>query len=124
MCESPLEGSVRKGGNRARITAQLIDATTGAHLWADRFDGLLEEVFELQDQVAIGVAGVRAHPPPGRDRTGAAQATREPRRLRLVPTRASLCLHIATLRRTSGSEHFMNLSCLERDTGRTPNWFL
>jgi adenylate cyclase len=41
-----------------RITAQLIDATTGAHLWADRFDGLLEEVFELQDKVAISVAGV------------------------------------------------------------------
>jgi adenylate cyclase len=41
-----------------RITAQLIDATSGAHLWADRFDGLLEEVFELQDKVAISVAGV------------------------------------------------------------------
>jgi adenylate cyclase len=53
-----LEGSVRKGGNRVRITAQLIDATNGAHLWADRFDGLLEDVFELQDQVAISVAGV------------------------------------------------------------------
>src|SRR5262249_46425583 len=53
-----LEGSVRKGGNRVRITAQLIDATNGAHLWADRFDGLLEEVFELQDRVAISVAGV------------------------------------------------------------------
>jgi adenylate cyclase len=53
-----LEGSVRKGGNRVRITAQLIDATSGAHLWADRFDGLLEEVFELQDKVAISVAGV------------------------------------------------------------------
>jgi adenylate cyclase len=53
-----LEGSVRKGGNRVRITAQLIDATSGAHLWADRFDGLLEEVFELQDNVAISVAGV------------------------------------------------------------------
>jgi TolB-like protein/class 3 adenylate cyclase len=53
-----LEGSVRKGGNRVRITAQLIDATNGAHLWADRFDGLLEEVFELQDEVAISVAGV------------------------------------------------------------------
>jgi TolB-like protein len=53
-----LEGSVRKGGNRVRITAQLIDATTGAHLWADRFDGLLEDVFELQDKVAISVAGV------------------------------------------------------------------
>src|SRR5215831_12864141 len=43
-----LEGSLRKGGNRVRITAQLIDATNGAHLWADRFDGLLEDVFELQ----------------------------------------------------------------------------
>jgi adenylate cyclase len=53
-----LEGSVRKGGNRVRITAQLIDATNGTHLWADRFDGLLEEVFELQDKVAISVAGV------------------------------------------------------------------
>jgi adenylate cyclase len=45
-----LEGSVRKGGNRVRITAQLIDATNGAHLWADRFDGSLEDVFELQDR--------------------------------------------------------------------------
>ena len=53
-----LEGSVRKGGNRVRITAQLIDAETGAHLWADRFDGTLEDVFELQDQVATSVAGV------------------------------------------------------------------
>jgi TolB-like protein len=53
-----LEGSVRKSGNRVRITGQLIDAETGAHLWADRFDGLLEDVFELQDQVASSVAGV------------------------------------------------------------------
>ena len=53
-----LEGSVRKAGGRVRITAQLIDTTTGAHLWADRFDGSLEDVFELQDQVAISVAGV------------------------------------------------------------------
>jgi adenylate cyclase len=53
-----LEGSVRRGGNRVRITAQLIEAETGAHLWADRFDGSLEDVFELQDKVAISVAGV------------------------------------------------------------------
>jgi TolB-like protein len=53
-----LEGSVRKGGNRVRITAQLIDAANGAHLWADRFDGALEDVFELQDNVASSVAGV------------------------------------------------------------------
>src|SRR5438874_1090600 len=53
-----LEGSVRKGGDRVRITAQLIEAETGAHLWADRFDGSLEDVFDLQDQVASSVAGV------------------------------------------------------------------
>src|SRR5262245_25481937 len=53
-----LEGSVRKAGGRVRITAQLVDATTGAHLWADRFDGSLEDVFELQDKVASSVAGV------------------------------------------------------------------
>ncbi len=53
-----LEGSVRKAGQRVRITGQLIDALTGAHLWADRFDGPLEDVFELQDQVASRVAGV------------------------------------------------------------------
>jgi TolB-like protein/class 3 adenylate cyclase len=53
-----LEGSVRKGGNRVRITAQLIEALSGAHLWADRFDGSLEDVFELQDEVATSVAGV------------------------------------------------------------------
>jgi hypothetical protein len=53
-----LEGSVRRAGGRVRITAQLIDATNGAHLWADRFDGPLEDVFELQDRVASSVAGV------------------------------------------------------------------
>jgi TolB-like protein/class 3 adenylate cyclase len=55
-----LEGSVRKGGKQVRITAQLIDATNGAHLWAGRFDGSLENVFELQDEVALSVAGVIA----------------------------------------------------------------
>ena len=53
-----LEGSVRKAGNRVRITGQLIDTTTGAHLWADRFDGSLEDIFDLQDKVASSVAGV------------------------------------------------------------------
>ena len=53
-----LEGSVRKAGGRVRITAQLIDALSGTHLWADRFDGSLEDVFELQDKVASSVSGV------------------------------------------------------------------
>jgi TolB-like protein len=46
-----LEGSVRKAANRTRIVAQLIEATTAMHLWADRFEGTLEDIFELQDQV-------------------------------------------------------------------------
>jgi adenylate cyclase len=53
-----LEGSVRKAGQRVRITAQLIDAQSSTHLWADHFDGFLEDVFELQDRVANSVAGV------------------------------------------------------------------
>ena len=53
-----LEGSVRKAGSRMRITAQLIDAISGAHLWADHFDGPIEDVFELQDSVALSVAGL------------------------------------------------------------------
>ena len=53
-----LEGSVRKAGTRVRITAQLIDSLGGSHLWADRFDGSLEDVFELQERVAVSVAGV------------------------------------------------------------------
>jgi TolB-like protein len=52
-----LEGSVRKSGGRVRITGQLIDAATGAHLWADRFDGGLEDVFDLQDKITTNVVG-------------------------------------------------------------------
>jgi TolB-like protein len=55
-----LEGSVRKSSSRVRITAQLIDSATGAHLWADRFDGELEDVFDLQDQVTASVIGAIA----------------------------------------------------------------
>jgi TolB-like protein len=53
-----LEGSVRKGRQRVRIAAQLIEAATDAHLWTDHFDGSLEDVLELQDKVAISVAGI------------------------------------------------------------------
>ena len=52
-----VEGSVRKAGNRVRITAQLIDATTRVHLWSDRFEAAFDNIFELQDQVASGVVG-------------------------------------------------------------------
>ena len=52
-----LEGSVRKAGSRLRITGQLIEAETRAHLWADKFDSVLEDVFDLQDRVTMAVAG-------------------------------------------------------------------
>jgi TolB-like protein len=53
-----LEGSVRKGGDRVRVTVQLIDAIGGAQMWADRFEDTLDDVFALQDRVALSVAGV------------------------------------------------------------------
>ncbi len=55
-----LEGSVRKSGTKVRIAGQLVDASTGAHLWADRFDGGLEDIFDLQDQVTASVVGAIA----------------------------------------------------------------
>jgi adenylate cyclase len=53
-----LEGSMRKAGSRLRITAQLIDAETGAHLWADRYDGAVEDVFDLQDRITFAIVGI------------------------------------------------------------------
>jgi adenylate cyclase len=53
-----LEGGVRKGGARLRITAQLLEAETGAHLWADRYDGALEDVFDLQDKITHSIVGI------------------------------------------------------------------
>jgi TolB-like protein len=55
-----LEGSVRKAADRVRITGQLIDVATGAHLWADRFDGGLEDIFDLQDEVTASVVSAMA----------------------------------------------------------------
>jgi adenylate cyclase len=52
-----LEGSVRKAGGRVRITCQLIDAATAAHLWADRFDGTLDDIFDMQDRITASVVG-------------------------------------------------------------------
>jgi TolB-like protein/class 3 adenylate cyclase len=70
-----LEGSVRKSGSRVRITGQLIDTATGAHLWADRFDGGLEDVFDLQDQVTTNVVGAIA---PTLERAEIERAKRKP----------------------------------------------
>jgi tetratricopeptide (TPR) repeat protein len=55
-----LEGSMRKAANRVRITGQLIDATTGVHIWAERFEGALDDIFDLQDQISASVVGAIA----------------------------------------------------------------
>jgi len=70
-----LEGSVRKAGGKVRITGQLIDSETGAHLWADRFDGPLDDVFELQDRVTTSVVGAIA---PKLDQAETERAKRKP----------------------------------------------
>ncbi|MNQ34488.1 Transcriptional regulator HilA [compost metagenome] len=70
-----LEGSVRKYGNRLRITGQLIDATSGTHIWAERFEGLLDDLFELQDQITESVVGAIA---PQLERAEIERAKRKP----------------------------------------------
>jgi tetratricopeptide (TPR) repeat protein len=70
-----LEGSVRKAGGRMRITAQLIDTATGAHLWADRFEGALDDIFDLQDEVTQQVVGAIE---PELDRAEIVRASRKP----------------------------------------------
>lgn len=70
-----LEGSVRKCGNKVRITGQLIDAMSGTHIWAERFEGLLDDIFELQDQIAESVVGAIA---PQLERAEIERAKRKP----------------------------------------------
>jgi TolB-like protein len=70
-----LEGSVRKAANRVRITGQLIDAAAGTHLWAERFEGSLDDIFELQDEVAASVVGAIA---PQLERAEIERAKRKP----------------------------------------------
>ncbi|MCA1439909.1 winged helix-turn-helix domain-containing protein [Ensifer sp. IC4062] len=70
-----LEGSLRKSGNKVRITGQLIDATTGTNLWAERFEGTLDDIFELQDQIAESVVGAIA---PQLERAEIERAKRKP----------------------------------------------
>ena len=69
-----LEGSVRKSAGKVRITGQLIDATTGSHFWADKIDGSLEDIFDLQDQVTTSVVGAIA---PKRDQAEVERASRK-----------------------------------------------
>ncbi|WP_444814778.1 winged helix-turn-helix domain-containing tetratricopeptide repeat protein [Variovorax flavidus] len=70
-----LEGSVRKTSRKVRITGQLVDATTGTHLWAEHFEGMLDDIFELHDQMAEAVVGAIA---PQLERAEIERAKRKP----------------------------------------------
>ncbi|PZM12828.1 winged helix-turn-helix domain-containing tetratricopeptide repeat protein [Rhizobium tubonense] len=70
-----LEGSVRKAGSRVRMTGQLVDATSGTNLWAERFEGALDDIFELQDQITESVVGAIA---PQLERAEIERAKRKP----------------------------------------------
>jgi TolB-like protein len=90
-----LEGSVQKAADRVRITGQLVDASTGVHIWAERFDGGLSDIFDLQDQVTESVVGaIAASGGKSRNRACQAQADRKPRRLCHLFTRFGQALSV------------------------------
>jgi TolB-like protein/class 3 adenylate cyclase len=111
-----LEGSVRKAGNRVRITGQLIDAVTGTHLWADRFDGSLEDVFDLQDKVAVSVAGVIE------PALQAAEIRRASERQTHDLTAYDLYLHAYALHLSSETQILKALGLLEQAIVRDPHY--
>jgi len=111
-----LEGSVRKAGGRVRITAQLIDALSGVHLWADRFDGSLEDIFDLQDQVARSVAGVIE------PALQAAETARSASRPTNDLTAYDLYLRAYTMAISSGAQFPEALRLLEQAIERDPRY--
>ena len=113
-----LEGSVRKAAGRVRITAQLIDAETGAHLWANRFDGSLEDVFKLQDKVASSVAGTIE------PALQAAETTRSVHRPTTDLTAYDAYLRAAAIVASSARQIPEALRLLEQAITRDPNYGL
>jgi TolB-like protein len=101
-----LEGSVRKAGEQVRITAQLIEAETDTHLWADHFDGSLDAIFDLQDQVAIGVTGVIE---PALRSAEVRRAVERPR-----PDPTAYDLYLRTLRANDSWEKQDHIEALDR----------
>ena len=111
-----LEGSVRKAGGRVRITTQLIDAQSGAHLWADHFDGSLEDVFALQDAVALSVAGVIE------PTLQAAETARSANHPTNDLTAYDLCLRAYAIARSSSGQVPRALSLLEEAIEHDPHY--
>jgi adenylate cyclase len=111
-----LEGSVRKAGSRMRIAAQLIEAHSGRHIWADRFDGSLEDVFDLQDKVAFSVAGIIE------PALQSAETARLVARPTSDPTAYDLYLRAHAKHLSAGTQSGEALHLLEQAIGRDPQY--
>jgi adenylate cyclase len=112
-----LEGSVRKPGNRVRITAQLAETETGAHVWADRFDGVLENIFDLQDEITASI--VSAIQPQLRD----AELNRARRQRPKSPTAYDCLLRgMARYYSVSREENDATMQLLRRAIASDPEW--
>jgi TolB-like protein len=99
-----LEGSVRKAGAQVRVSGQLIDASTGAHLWADRFDGALDDIFALQDRITMNCCGSDpAHARTGRDQASPTEADWQPQCLRFLSARDGECSSVDQRRHQRGA---------------------
>ena len=112
-----LEGSVRKSGNRVRITGQLVDASTGHHIWVDRFDGDLVDVFDLQDQITSSVIGA-IQPSIRAAETDRSQRKR-PDNLDAYDYYMQALPHVASLERKANA---IGLGLLERALQLEPNY--
>ena len=111
-----LEGSVRKAGDKVRITGQLIEAGTGHHIWADRFDGELSDVFELQDQITSSVIG--AIQPSIRAAEVARSRRKRPDSLDVYDLYMQALPHVTALDRQSNAAGLALLEqALQRDPG-------
>ena len=96
-----VEGSVRKAADRVRVTVQLIDGETETHVWAERYDRKLEDIFAIQDEVTSNIVSTLARPRRGGDaRARQAQADREHGRIRICPHRKSPAPLVGARRRT------------------------
>jgi tetratricopeptide (TPR) repeat protein len=111
-----LEGSVRRFAGQVRITGQLIDAATGAHLWAERFDGSLDDVFKLQDNVASSVAGIIE------PTLQAAETARSARRPTTDLTAYDLYLRAYAMLLSTARQIPAALSLMEKAIARDPNF--
>ena len=86
-----LEGSIRRAGNRVRITAQLIDAATGGHVWAERYDRDLTDIFAVQDEVTRQIVeALKVKLTPSEEARIADTPTRQPRSARSIPEGARI----------------------------------